>query len=128
MADMPDPKTESSAEYFERLDAALSSLNSAPQVPRAFAADIPPPAPGVVAETFAALVVTDDAAPAVKPLRLVADAEPRITDAFIEEVTRRVVERLAPDAVRAVVVDVVSEVAERLVTEEIARIRKDPNG
>jgi hypothetical protein len=39
-------------------------------------------------------------------------------------VTRRVIERLSPEAVRAVVADVVSEVAERLVKEEIERIRK----
>ena len=51
-------------------------------------------------------------------------AEPRITDAVIEDIVRRVIERLGPDAVRAVVVDVVSEIAERRVNEEIERIRK----
>jgi hypothetical protein len=49
--------------------------------------------------------------------------EPKITDAVIEDIVRRVIERLGPDAVRAVVVDVVSEISERLVKEEIARIR-----
>ena len=40
----------------------------------------------------------------------------------MDEVYARVLERLAPDAARAVVVEVVSEMAERLVREEIARI------
>ena len=47
-----------------------------------------------------------------------------MTDAVIEDIVRRVIERLGPDAVRAVVVDVVSEIAERRVNEEIDRIRK----
>ena len=41
-----------------------------------------------------------------------------------DEVTRRVLERIGPDAVRKVVGETVSEVAERLIREEIARIRK----
>ena len=58
------------------------------------------------------------------PPPVASEDEPRISDAFVEEVTRRVLERLAPDAVRAVVADVVLEVAERLVREEIERLRK----
>jgi len=46
-----------------------------------------------------------------------------VSEAMIEEVTRRVIERLGPAVARDVVVQVVSEVAERLVREEIARIR-----
>jgi hypothetical protein len=38
-------------------------------------------------------------------------------------VTRRVLARLAPDSARDVVADIVSDVAERLVREEIHRIR-----
>ena len=49
--------------------------------------------------------------------------EPVITDALVDEVARRVLERLAPDTARGIVVEVVSEIAERLVREEIARIR-----
>ena len=40
---------------------------------------------------------------------------------------RRVLERLAPDTAREVVVRVVSEIAERLIREEIARIRSRPS-
>jgi hypothetical protein len=56
--------------------------------------------------------------PAVQPV-----AEPVITETIVNDLARRVVERLAPDVVRAVVVEVVSEVTERLVREEIERIR-----
>jgi hypothetical protein len=90
------------------------------------------PASGLIAEAFAALLALEDGQPGAKPVRLTTGdghapappaAEPVITDAVIEEIVRRVVERLGPEAVRAVVVDVVSEVSERLVKEEIERIR-----
>ena len=45
----------------------------------------------------------------------------------MEAVTDRVIQRLAPEVARAMVVEVVSEIAERLVKDEIARIRKGPN-
>ncbi len=47
-----------------------------------------------------------------------------IADELVDRVTRRVLERLAPDTVRDVVEDIVSAVAERLVREEIDRIKK----
>ena len=47
-----------------------------------------------------------------------------VTDELVDQITRCVLERLAPGMARAVVADVVSEVAERLVREEIDRIRK----
>jgi hypothetical protein len=92
----------------------------------------PPVAPGsgLIAEAFAALLALEDGQPGAKPVRLTTGdghpppaAEPVISDAVIEDIVRRVVERLGPAAVRAVVVDVVSEVSERLVKEEIERIR-----
>jgi hypothetical protein len=46
-----------------------------------------------------------------------------VTDELVAEVTRRVLERLAPDTARRLVADIVSEVAERLVREEIERVR-----
>ena len=84
--------------------------------------------PDLIAEPSTALSAVEEGPPGARLVRLVSsDAEPKMTEAFVEEVTRRVVERLAPGLVRAVVVDVVSEVSERLVKEEIARIRKEPN-
>ena len=50
-------------------------------------------------------------------------AEHTVTDAMVDEVTRRVIERLAPGAVNQVVHDVVTRVAERLLREEIARLK-----
>jgi hypothetical protein len=127
-----DPKHESTDNYFDRLDAAFSTLSASPRPARPETpAEIEPAAgagSSVIAETFAALLALEEGAPGAKPVRLVsAEAEPRVTDALVEELTGKVVQRLAPDAVRAVVVDVVSEIAERLVKEEIARIRKGPN-
>jgi hypothetical protein len=95
------------------------------------------PASGLIAEAFAALLALEDGQPGATPVRLTTGdghaptppaaappaAAPVITDAVIEDIVRRVVERLGPDAVRAVVVDVVSDVSERLVKEEIERIR-----
>ena len=129
MANIPDPDHQSSANYFDRLDAAFSALSAAPRPARPeVAGEAEPAGSSVVAETFAALLALEEGAPGAKPVRLVsAEGEPRLTDAFVDEVTRRVVQRLAPDAVRAVVVSVVSEIAEKLVKEEIARIRKGPN-
>jgi len=129
MAKIPDPNHESPDKYFDRLDAAFSTLSASPRPARPEAAgDAEPAGSSVIADTFAALLALEEGTPGAKPVRLVsAETEPRLTDAFVEELTRRVVQRLAPDAVRAVVVGVVSEIAERLVKEEIARIRKGPN-
>jgi uncharacterized small protein (DUF1192 family) len=46
-----------------------------------------------------------------------------VTDGLVDEVTRRVLQRLAPDAANDLVVQIVSEVAERLIREEISRIK-----
>ena len=88
----------------------------------------PPPAPAsgqIVADAFTALLAVEQGEPGASPVRLTsARAEPVITEAFLEEVVRRVVERLSPGAARDVITEIVSEVAERLVREEIERIRK----
>lgn len=140
-------------EYFDRLDAAFATSptgapstggapargaaaqDAAAEIPtldRVLAAhvkttkpsDAPPAAPSLVAEAFTALLALEEGEPGAKPVRLVVgDGEPPITEAFLEELTRRVIERLAPEIARDVVVQVVSEVAERLVREEIERIR-----
>jgi hypothetical protein len=78
----------------------------------------------VIAEAFSALLAVEQGEPGAVPVRLVTGpAVPEITDELIEEITRRVIERLAPGAVRDVVSDVVAQVAERLVREEITRLR-----
>ncbi len=97
----------SSDDYFDQLDAAFAQ-RSAP-VPPSRSVDS-----GVV-PTLDSVLKATPANPS--PSALV------ITDAMVDEVTRRVVERLGTRALREIVVDVVSEVAERLIREEIARIR-----
>jgi CheY-like chemotaxis protein len=81
----------------------------------------------VVADAFTALLAVEQGEPGATPIRLATgQADPVITEAFIEEVTRRVLERLGPGAVTAVhdvVTRIVSDVSERLVEQEIRRIR-----
>jgi hypothetical protein len=50
-------------------------------------------------------------------------APPAITDAVLEDVARRVLERMSDQVVRDTTADLVSRIAERLVREEIEKIR-----
>jgi CheY-like chemotaxis protein len=68
-----------------------------------------------LAEAFAALLAAEKGQPVTPP----AITRDGVDDDVVEQVTRRVIERLGDAAVR----DVVVEVAERLVLEEIARIK-----
>ena len=82
------------------------------------------PARNIVADAFTALLAVEQGEPGAAPIRLTSSTEqPVVTEALVDELTRRIVARLAPDSVRDVVAQVVSEVAERLVREEIERIR-----
>jgi hypothetical protein len=122
---------EQTQRYWDQLDAKFATMNMAPQslsvVPDAVPAS---PASGLIAEAFTALLGLEEGVPGAKPVRLTTGdstppppPEPQISDRVIDDIVRRVVQRLGPDAVRAVVVDVVSEISERLVREEIERIR-----
>jgi CheY-like chemotaxis protein len=83
-----------------------------------------PHKPGTIADAFAALLAFEEGDRSVTPVRLVPQPQaPAIGEDLVEEVTRRVLARLAPGAVKDLVAEVVSEVAERLVREEIQRIR-----
>jgi CheY-like chemotaxis protein len=86
--------------------SAPSASGSAPSAP-----DRPPS----LAQAFAALLAAEQGKVAPPP----AISEEALRDDVIEQVTRRVVERMTDTAVR----DVVVEVAERLVREEITRIK-----
>ncbi len=80
--------------------------------------------PANMADVFGALFAVEQGEPGAVRIHLVpAGVSPAVSDDLVEEVTRRVVERLAPERARTLVADVVAEVAERLVREEIARIR-----
>jgi DNA-binding response OmpR family regulator len=103
----PNPN-ESLDDYFEQLDAAFAQRSG--PVPPVRTADS-----GIVPTLDSVL---EPSTPAVA-----GDRAPVVTDLLVDEVTRRVVERLGTTALRDVVADVVSDVAERLIREEIARIR-----
>jgi hypothetical protein len=79
-----------------------------------------------LADAFAALLAAEEseagptAAP-VWPASLPPAAE--VNERLIEDVTRRVLDRLSDQVVRDTVTDIVARVAEQLVREEIERIK-----
>jgi DNA-binding response OmpR family regulator len=132
-------------DYFERLDRAFASLNgpleprettrpasqlAAPPQPAHDATPSPPPeaapAPAAPAparsladrfETMLAVEQGELPASALEPSLAGTDAE------LVDRVARRVVERLGDSAVRQLAAEIVSRTAERLVREEIDRIK-----
>ena len=80
-------------DYFDQLEAALKAREAA--APAAAVPAARAPEPSLVAEAFAALLALEEGEPGAKPVRLVmGTADPRLTDAFLDEVARRVAERL----------------------------------
>jgi CheY-like chemotaxis protein len=80
----------------------------------------------LVADMFAALFAAEqgESVPAATPFTPArAETQALASDDLVDEVTRRVLERLAPDATNELVAQIVSEVAERLIREEISRIK-----
>lgn len=113
--------------YFERLGASVGdsspAVEAAPglpplsSVPRAGEgpAATPPPVPVSLPEAFAALLAAEQGQPVIAT----SHAAPFVTDALIDDVATRVIQRLGDASMRQTVLDV----AERLVREEIARIK-----
>jgi len=97
--------------------SGAASAPSAPASAPSASASAPsaPDRPPSLAQAFAALLAAEQGKVAPPP----AISEEALRDDVIEQVTRRVVERMTDTAVR----DVVVEVAERLVREEITRIK-----
>jgi hypothetical protein len=86
----------------ERVEATSASSTRAPSL----------------AEAFAALLSAEQSRP-INPPAFRAPAAPDLSDAALEAIVQRVIARMGEQAVRETVVDV----AERLVREEIARIK-----
>ena len=87
---------------------------------------VPPPT-FPLADAFAALLAAEQAAPSPSAAPLWPAAPARaaaVSDDLIEQVTRRVLERLSDRVMRDAVAEKISAVAERLVREEIDRIKK----
>jgi CheY-like chemotaxis protein len=88
-----------------------------------------PPEPGrTIADAFVALLAVEQGEPGAVPVRLAPPVKPEIDDAMIEDIARRVAERLTPGAMRDAVRDVVARVAERVVREELARLKNKKVG
>ena len=98
----------------------------------------PPPAPpleslpgrSIIADAFSALLAAEQGEPgSTAVVRFGGNGPaPVVTDAMVDDVARRVIQRLAlgsSDRLQAMVREIVSGVAERLVREEIDRIRRN---
>jgi CheY-like chemotaxis protein len=127
--------------YFDRLDQDLTSRANAKDEPRR--SPLPPVetqqasqaaslsmagTSSPLADAFAALLAAEEqsasgAPPALPAWRASSGDGPLASDALIERVTERVLERLSDRAVRESAADIVSRIAERLVREEIERIK-----
>lgn len=106
---VPPPPAPASA------STVATPATAAPPTVRARPAASAPSAPPTLAEAFAALLAAEQGKVVPPP----PANEEALREEVIEQVTRRVIERMGDRAVR----DVVVEVAERLVREEIARIK-----
>lgn len=94
-----------------------------------FAAPQPPALPVVpasavpaLADAFAAILAVEQADPAAASAAW-PSATPEVSDAVVDEVVRRVLERLSDRVVRETVTGIVAGVTERLVRDEIERIK-----
>lgn len=103
----------------------------APEAPAATAAPAAAKSPAAeqfprLGDAFAALLAAEQASPAAAAAPVWPAAVPASVPAsdLVDEVTRRVLDRMSDRAVRETVADLVSQVAERLVREEIERIKK----
>jgi CheY-like chemotaxis protein len=83
----------------------------------------------IVADAFSALLAIEQGEPGVVPVRLGGNGSPPvITEPMIDDVARRVIQKLAlgsSNQMQTIVKEIVSAVAERLVREEIDRIRRN---
>jgi len=85
------------------------------------------PAPPALADAFAAFLAAEDQTQARQATPLpqsgVSSPAPAIGEDVIEQIAQRVLARLSDRFVRETVADVVSSIAERLIREEIERIK-----
>ena len=118
--DGPDPKAEEAAAVAPPARSVEGFLPPS--------ASLPP-----LADAFAALLAAEQAVPVppAAPWPTVGESAPpaapqeiNLSDDVIEDIVKRVLERMSDRLVRETVANIASETAERLVKEEIERIRK----
>jgi CheY-like chemotaxis protein len=104
------------------------TLSAAPPAPASGPLEAPS-GRSIIADAFSALFAAEQGEPGAVPVRLAGNGSaPVITDVVIDDVARRVIQRLAlgsSDQMQTVVKEIVSTIAERLVREEIDRIRRN---
>jgi len=108
-----DPASGTVDDYFARLDGAFARRPASRPAPKSDDVGIVP--------TVDSVLTAPEPGPREEAVSVRGDGA--VTDALVDEVTRRVVERLGTAAIRDLVADVVADVSERLIREEIARIR-----
>jgi CheY-like chemotaxis protein len=114
----PSPSAPASQGFTPSADPGPSGSVSQAASAIAFKAPaVPPPAPPSLAEAFAALLAAEQG----RPFAPAAQPQVQVDDRTIEEVTRRVLDRMSDRVVKDTVVDT----AERLVREEIDRIKSN---
>jgi CheY-like chemotaxis protein len=124
------PAASSPDDYFDRLDKAFASLTPTLEprhVPKPPAPPPPPPPPtparpasSDLADTFATLLAVETGE--LPPSALMPPPEAG-DDALVERVARRVVSEMGEGPLRELAAEIVSRTAERLVREEIERIK-----
>jgi CheY-like chemotaxis protein len=106
--------------------AVLDSITGHTRPQEASAPAGPPGGGGnVILDAFNALLAMEqgESVPPPRAYSSAAAAPMQVTDELVDAVTRRVIERLAPGAANDLVRQIVSDVAERLIREEIVRIK-----
>jgi CheY-like chemotaxis protein len=130
----PSPRPTPAPAVAPPIIVALPPVEPPEMTPTLTAAPVPleaPPVTGrsIVADAFSALLAIEQGEPGVVPVRIGGNGSPPvITEPMIDDVARRVVQKLAlgsSDQMQRIVKEIVSAVAERLVREEIDRIRRN---
>jgi CheY-like chemotaxis protein len=145
----PGSKDDEVEQYFEELDRAFANLNSTPAPPAPADVELPVPAPPAAAtavsspapepamdasmaarltltEAFAALLAAERSPEGYRrPAPPPPAAPPIPNDELIELVTQRVLQQLSDTINREMVATIVQTTTERLVREEIERIKSN---
>jgi hypothetical protein len=109
--------------------AAVAPSKVEPVAPTVVGSAEPTSGRSIIADAFSALLAAEQGEPGAVPPRFAGNGSsspPAVTDTMIDDVARRVIQRLAlgsSEQMQAIVKEIVSGVAERLVREEIDRIR-----
>jgi CheY-like chemotaxis protein len=123
-ASTPEPAPAASIPpRFTPLELSLAATTARVVEPSPSPAALPP-----IAEAFAAILAAEQFEPvpalgAAWPTTAPSNGGGALGEDAIEEITRRVLDRLSDHVVRETVADVISNIAERLVREEIERIK-----